>query len=316
MKIAILPVLLLTSFPAFAQDKLCIDASSREQYNARPITLHDVLARNAFGADRRAARIATTCIHIYRDSNVALRSLTRCIALGDEAQAKLFGFDQEGWRAEFASIGEYLEEYGPRMPQALKDEQEAIKRLKLAATEKEKTIRQKGELIARYEAQMNTVSTKREMDALRLEIAHNQGACSQLEEEVLAAILEGEERTAKLPEAERLLAQVREDVAKFEADATRREADRRVEEAGVAVRAAHDLHARKLKKRAKVEAKVLQLEARVEELRTQLAEAEEKAEAAVEKLSDADAAVEEAQVELDDAQAEVEEAVARRRDLD
>jgi predicted nucleic acid-binding Zn-ribbon protein len=112
-----------------------------------------------------------------------------------------------------------------RQEQALKDEQEAIKRLKLAATEKEKTIRQKGELIARYEAQMNTVSTKREMDALRLEIAHNQGACSQLEEEVLAAILEGEERTAKLPEAERLLAQVREDVAKFEADATRREAD-------------------------------------------------------------------------------------------
>ena len=95
-----------------------------------------------------------------------------------------------------------------------------------------------------------------------------------------------------------------------------RAADQRVEEAGVAVRAAHQLHAKAVKKRAKVQAKVLQLEARVEELRTQLAEAEEKAEAAVEKLSDVDSAVEEAQAELDDAQAEAEEALQRRRDLD
>ena len=48
------------------------------------------------------------------------------ITLGDEAREKLFGFDQGGWQAEFASIGEYLEEYGPRMPQALKDEQQRI----------------------------------------------------------------------------------------------------------------------------------------------------------------------------------------------
>ncbi|MCM2336210.1 MAG: phosphoenolpyruvate carboxykinase (GTP) [Pseudomonas sp.] len=50
------------------------------------------------------------------------------VTLGDEAQAKLFGFDRDGWRAEFASIGEYLDEYGPRMPQALKDEQQRIAR--------------------------------------------------------------------------------------------------------------------------------------------------------------------------------------------
>jgi phosphoenolpyruvate carboxykinase (GTP) len=47
-------------------------------------------------------------------------------ALDAEAADKLFGFDRDGWRAEFASIGEYLEEYGPRMPQALKDEQRRI----------------------------------------------------------------------------------------------------------------------------------------------------------------------------------------------
>lgn len=94
------------------------------------------------------------------------------------------------------------------------------------------------------------------------------------------------------------------------------EADQRVEEAGVAVRAAHKLHAKAVKKRAKVQAKVLQLEARVEELRTQLAEAEEQAEAAVERLSDVDASVEEAKAELDDAQAEADEALRHRRGLD
>ena len=50
------------------------------------------------------------------------------IALSDEAKAKLFGFDHAGWRAEFESIGEYLDEYGPRMPQALHDEQQRIAR--------------------------------------------------------------------------------------------------------------------------------------------------------------------------------------------
>ena len=39
---------------------------------------------------------------------------------------KLFGFERDGWRAEFDSIGSYLDEYGPRMPQALKDEQQRI----------------------------------------------------------------------------------------------------------------------------------------------------------------------------------------------
>ena len=48
------------------------------------------------------------------------------VALSDEARAKLFGFDADGWKAEFAGIGEYLDEYGPRMPAALKDEQRRI----------------------------------------------------------------------------------------------------------------------------------------------------------------------------------------------
>lgn len=48
------------------------------------------------------------------------------VTLSDEAQAKLFGFDGAGWQAEFASIGEFLGEFGERTPQALKDEQQRI----------------------------------------------------------------------------------------------------------------------------------------------------------------------------------------------
>jgi hypothetical protein len=85
MKYAVLFALLAVSTPALADaNSVCVDASSQNQYNARPLSLHDVLARNAIGPEKRAARVTTTCIHIYRDAFVALHSLTRCIDKGDE----------------------------------------------------------------------------------------------------------------------------------------------------------------------------------------------------------------------------------------
>ena len=44
------------------------------------------------------------------------------VALTDEARDVLFGFDREGWGAEFDAIGGYLDEYGPRMPERLRQE--------------------------------------------------------------------------------------------------------------------------------------------------------------------------------------------------
>jgi len=49
-----------------------------------------------------------------------------CVVLSEEARAKLFGFDAEGWRAEIDGIADYLDEYGDRMPQKLKGEQQRI----------------------------------------------------------------------------------------------------------------------------------------------------------------------------------------------
>jgi hypothetical protein len=83
--------------PAFAQDDkpLCVDASGGTRYNARPLSLHTVLARNAFGSDHRAVKLDTTCIHIDRAAYVSLRSFNRCIAVGDDVITTIPGGERE-----------------------------------------------------------------------------------------------------------------------------------------------------------------------------------------------------------------------------
>src|SRR5688572_4709094 len=48
------------------------------------------------------------------------------VALSDEAKAKLFGFDRDGWRQEFESLEAFLAEFGDRMPSALEAERRKI----------------------------------------------------------------------------------------------------------------------------------------------------------------------------------------------
>lgn len=48
------------------------------------------------------------------------------VELTAEAREKLFGYDRAGWASEFEHIGEYLNEYGGRMPDALPEEQRRI----------------------------------------------------------------------------------------------------------------------------------------------------------------------------------------------
>ena len=98
MKYVFLSVLLLGAGPALAQDKVpanadgkvCVDATSGNRYNARPISQHEVLARNATGPERTAV-LGTTCIHIYRESFIGLHSLTHCIGLGDDVSVSTMG---------------------------------------------------------------------------------------------------------------------------------------------------------------------------------------------------------------------------------
>ncbi len=48
------------------------------------------------------------------------------LALSEEAFQALFDFDREAWTAEFESIGDYLSEYGERLPEALRQEQSQV----------------------------------------------------------------------------------------------------------------------------------------------------------------------------------------------
>jgi hypothetical protein len=113
MKHVILAVLLLAPVPAFAQDKvqgkICVDATSGNRYNARPVSQHEVLARNATGAEKRAAVLGTTCIHIYRASTIGLHSLTQCIGLGDEVGVSTMG--GPGERCKVTSVKPAAESY-------------------------------------------------------------------------------------------------------------------------------------------------------------------------------------------------------------
>ncbi|GAB1406306.1 phosphoenolpyruvate carboxykinase (GTP) [Thermomonas brevis] len=70
----------------------------------------------------KAGAVETPIGHLPADGELNLDG----IELDAEAREKLFGFDRAAWAAEFAGIGHYLDEYGPRMPQALKDQQAGI----------------------------------------------------------------------------------------------------------------------------------------------------------------------------------------------
>ncbi|MGH8032051.1 MAG: phosphoenolpyruvate carboxykinase (GTP) [Luteimonas sp.] len=50
------------------------------------------------------------------------------VALSDEAHAKLFEMDINGWRAEIDGASDYLRHYGVRMPSVLQDERQRIAR--------------------------------------------------------------------------------------------------------------------------------------------------------------------------------------------
>ena len=110
MKYVFLAALLAVSAPALADtNTICVDASGHDQYNARPLSLHDVLARNALGHEKRAARITTTCIHIYSDSIVALRSLTHCVGKGDEVAVSTIDGRRE--RCKVTGVAPVAESY-------------------------------------------------------------------------------------------------------------------------------------------------------------------------------------------------------------
>jgi predicted nucleic acid-binding Zn-ribbon protein len=98
-----------------------------------------------------------------------------------------------------------------------REAQEAIKHLKVEAHSKELTLKTEHGQIAKYQKQLNEAESKKEYDALQLELKNAQASCQRLEEEILTNIAESEEKTAQLPELEKAVKQAKEEQAKFEA---------------------------------------------------------------------------------------------------
>lgn len=106
-----------------------------------------------------------------------------------------------------------------RQENALREAQDSLKKLKVSALEKESALKSKAQQITKYETQINEVSSKKEFDALKLEISHTREACSKLEDEILQAMSEVDERSAALPAIDKAVKEAREEFARFEVSA-------------------------------------------------------------------------------------------------
>lgn len=107
----------------------------------------------------------------------------------------------------------------------LREAQESLKRLKVAIHEKEVTLRSKNQQISKHQQQLNEATSKKEYDALQVEIASEKKACQHLEDEILTDMTTSEERAAQIPELEQAVRQAKEDVVRFEASNQARLAD-------------------------------------------------------------------------------------------
>lgn len=110
-----------------------------------------------------------------------------------------------------------------RAEDAVKENQDTIKQLKVSTHEKEVSLKAAHQQIAKYEKQRETAASKKELDAFEHEIAHNRQECGKLEDEIFAIMTEIDERTAKGPELDKVVAQAKQEVAGFEQEEKQRQ---------------------------------------------------------------------------------------------
>jgi predicted nucleic acid-binding Zn-ribbon protein len=112
-----------------------------------------------------------------------------------------------------------------RHEQALVDCQNALKQLKVTIHDKELTLKETHQQIDKYEGQLNTATAMKEYRALQTEIANARKLCSRLEDEILLAMTETDERKAALPGLEQAAQNAREELARFDAEAAQKQAN-------------------------------------------------------------------------------------------
>jgi predicted nucleic acid-binding Zn-ribbon protein len=111
-----------------------------------------------------------------------------------------------------------------RAEEAQRQAKESIRQWKVKATDAEKTLKGKHGDIARFEKQRDQAGSTKEYEALGSEINHAREQCSELENEILAAMEEGENLEATLPGLEKAVQQAREELVKVEQESAPRKA--------------------------------------------------------------------------------------------
>jgi predicted nucleic acid-binding Zn-ribbon protein len=104
-----------------------------------------------------------------------------------------------------------------RQEELQREGQEALKKLKVAAHEKEVSLKATHTQIAKHQQQMQTATNKKEYDALQSEIKHEREQIGKIEDEILNVMSETEERTAKLPELEQNVQQAKQEFVAWQA---------------------------------------------------------------------------------------------------
>jgi len=110
-----------------------------------------------------------------------------------------------------------------RQEEILHQAQDELKRLKVTIHDKEVTLRTTLQQITKYQKQQNEAASKKEDDAFQHEIDTVKKKVAKLEDEILDAMGQSEEQAAGLPELEKALKRVREEVAQFDRDSASRQ---------------------------------------------------------------------------------------------
>lgn len=112
-----------------------------------------------------------------------------------------------------------------RMEKEFKDFQDLLKKLKVSIHEKEVSFKELNTRVSKLQKQQNEASDNKAYDALKTEIATTKAEIAKVEDEILFAITEQEEKTAALPEQEKLLKAAKIEAATIEKNSTERKAD-------------------------------------------------------------------------------------------
>jgi predicted nucleic acid-binding Zn-ribbon protein len=106
--------------------------------------------------------------------------------------------------------------------QTHKDHHDAITKLKLKQREDEGALKQTDTRLAKLEDQLTGISVQKEYDAKKSEIAMAQAKKGELEDAILASIMEIEEKTAAIPAVEKQWADAQAAFARYKVEAAER----------------------------------------------------------------------------------------------